>query len=88
MEMKNMMNVIGSVWETLDKMHHENPDKYQVTSFISLYSLHKRVTFAFKDIVKQSMKYHKGTTSKPEPFKCIEASTEVGFVARCWKIMF
>ena len=37
MEMKNMMNVIGSVWETLDKMHHENPEKYQVTSFISLY---------------------------------------------------
>ena len=32
-----MMNVIGSVWETLDKMHQENPDKYQVTSFISLY---------------------------------------------------
>ena len=37
MEMKNMMNVIGSVWETLDKMHQENPDKYQVTCIILLY---------------------------------------------------
>ena len=30
MEMKDMMNVIGNVWETLDKMHKDNPDKYQV----------------------------------------------------------
>ena len=35
------------------------------------------VTFVKKDIVKESMKYNKGLTSKPEPFKCIEASTEV-----------
>ena len=34
-------------------------------------------TFVKKDIVKESMKYNKGLTSKPEPFKCIEASTEV-----------
>ena len=34
-------------------------------------------TFVKKDIVKESMKYNKGLTSKPEPFKCIEASTKV-----------
>ena len=34
-------------------------------------------TFVKQDIVKESMKYNKGLTSKPEPFKCIEASTEV-----------
>ena len=35
------------------------------------------VTFVKKDIVQESMKYQKGLASKPEPFKCIEASTEV-----------
>ena len=28
MEMNQMMNVIGSVWSNLDKIHKDNPEKY------------------------------------------------------------
>ena len=61
MEMNQMMNVIGGVWESLDKMHRNNPDEY-------------------KKIVDESVKWQTNVYSKPEPCKCVEAKTEVGWI--------
>ena len=70
-----LLGVFGKLWIKCIKKIRTNTRWHPSSCFIPL---HKMVTFVKKDIVKESMKYNKGLTSKPEPFKCIEASTEVG----------